>query len=47
LSAPTRRPWRNPWPRIYPAQIALVQTQLNELLALVQLYRALGGGWNE
>jgi hypothetical protein len=22
-----------------------VQTQLNELLALVQLYRALGGGW--
>jgi hypothetical protein len=33
--------------QLYPAQIALVQTQLNELLALVQLYRALGGGWNE
>jgi len=33
--------------QLYPAQIALVQTQLNELLVLVQLYRALGGGWNE
>ncbi|MGA7742196.1 MAG: efflux transporter outer membrane subunit [Polyangia bacterium] len=33
--------------QLFPAQITLVQTQLNELLALVQLYRALGGGWSE
>jgi multidrug efflux system outer membrane protein len=30
---------------LFPAEDALVQTQLNELLAVVQLYRALGGGW--
>jgi len=33
--------------QLYPAQIALVQTHLNELLALVQLYRALDGGWSQ
>jgi multidrug efflux system outer membrane protein len=33
--------------QLYPAQIALVQTQLNELLVLAQLYRALGGGWSQ
>lgn len=31
--------------RSFNAQIALVQAQLNERLALVQLYNALGGGW--
>lgn len=31
--------------RHFDAQLALAQAQLDELLALVQLYRALGGGW--
>jgi multidrug efflux system outer membrane protein len=31
--------------QLFPAENALVQTELNQLLALVQLYRALGGGW--
>jgi outer membrane protein, multidrug efflux system len=31
---------------LFPAQNALTQTLLNELLATVQLYKALGGGWN-
>ncbi len=30
---------------LYPTQFALVQTQAGELIAVVQLYRALGGGW--
>ena len=29
----------------FDAQLRLAQAQVNELLALVQLYRALGGGW--
>jgi multidrug efflux system outer membrane protein len=29
----------------FSAELVLVQAQLNELLALVQLYRGLGGGW--
>jgi multidrug efflux system outer membrane protein len=29
----------------FSAQLGLVQAQLNELLALVQLYKGLGGGW--
>jgi len=29
----------------FSAELALVQARLNELLALVQLYEALGGGW--
>jgi outer membrane protein, multidrug efflux system len=29
----------------FSAELGLVQAQLNELLALVQLYRGLGGGW--
>jgi multidrug efflux system outer membrane protein len=29
----------------FSAELGLVQAQLNELLALVQLYKALGGGW--
>ncbi len=32
--------------QLFPAQNALTQTQLNQLLATVQLYKALGGGWN-
>ena len=31
--------------QLFPAEDSLVQTQLNQLLAVVQLYRALGGGW--
>jgi multidrug efflux system outer membrane protein len=30
---------------LYPTQRAQVQTQVGELLAVVQLYQALGGGW--
>jgi multidrug efflux system outer membrane protein len=30
---------------LFPTENALVQTRLNQLLAVVQLYRALGGGW--
>jgi multidrug efflux system outer membrane protein len=30
---------------LFPAENSLVQIQLNQLLAVVQLYRALGGGW--
>jgi multidrug efflux system outer membrane protein len=30
---------------LYPTQRALVQTQAGELIAVVQLYQALGGGW--
>ena len=33
--------------RYFDAQIGLAQAQLNERLALVQLYNALGGGWQE
>jgi outer membrane protein, multidrug efflux system len=31
----------------FSAELALVQAQLNELLALVRLYRDLGGGWEQ
>jgi multidrug efflux system outer membrane protein len=31
--------------QLFPAQNALTQTVLNQLLATVQLYKALGGGW--
>jgi multidrug efflux system outer membrane protein len=31
----------------FEAQISLAQAQLNERLALVQLYNALGGGWQQ
>jgi multidrug efflux system outer membrane protein len=30
---------------LFPAEDTLVQTKLNQVLAIVQLYRALGGGW--
>jgi multidrug efflux system outer membrane protein len=32
---------------LFNAELALTQTRRNELLALVQLYRALGGGWQQ
>jgi multidrug efflux system outer membrane protein len=32
--------------RLYPAQYTRAQIRLNRLLAYVQLYKALGGGWN-
>ena len=31
----------------FSAELSLVQSQLNELLALVQLYKGLGGGWEQ
>ena len=31
----------------FSAELVLVQAQLNELLALVQLYKGLGGGWEQ
>ena len=30
---------------LFDAELALSQAQLNELLTVIQLYRALGGGW--
>jgi multidrug efflux system outer membrane protein len=30
---------------LFQAQLNLSQIQLNELLSVVQLYKALGGGW--
>ena len=32
--------------QLFPAETALTQTHLNQLLSTVQLYKALGGGWN-
>jgi len=32
---------------LYPAQRAQVQTRTGELISVVQLYKALGGGWTE
>ena len=32
---------------LFEAELTLVQTRRNELLAVVQLYRALGGGWQQ
>jgi multidrug efflux system outer membrane protein len=31
--------------QLFPAQNLLAKTQLNQLLAIVNLYKALGGGW--
>ena len=31
---------------LFPAELALAQTELNRRLIIVQLYKALGGGWN-
>jgi multidrug efflux system outer membrane protein len=32
---------------LFAAQIGLAEAQLNERLVLAQLYRALGGGWEQ
>lgn len=32
---------------LFPAETVLAQTELNRLLAVVQLYKALGGGWTD
>jgi len=32
---------------LFPAENTLAQTQLNQLAAIIQLYRSLGGGWEE
>ena len=32
--------------QLYPAQDELAQSQRDQLLAVVALYKALGGGWN-
>jgi multidrug efflux system outer membrane protein len=32
---------------LFDAELGLPQTRRNELLVLVQLYRALGGGWQQ
>jgi outer membrane protein, multidrug efflux system len=32
--------------RLYSSQLALSQTEINRRLIIIQLYRALGGGWN-
>jgi outer membrane protein, multidrug efflux system len=31
---------------LFPAETSLAQVELNQLLVIVQLYQALGGGWN-
>jgi len=31
---------------LFPAEDALAQTQRDQLLVVVDLYKALGGGWN-
>ncbi len=33
--------------QVYPAENSLAQIELNRLLVIVQLYKALGGGWKE
>lgn len=32
--------------RLYPSQLALAETEVSRRLIIVQLYKALGGGWN-
>jgi multidrug efflux system outer membrane protein len=32
--------------QLFPAQLALAQTELDRRLVIIQLYKALGGGWN-
>ena len=33
--------------QLFPAENSLARTELNQLLVVVQLYKALGGGWEE
>jgi hypothetical protein len=35
------------WAAPFSAELSLAQTKRNELLSLVQLYKALGGGWQQ
>jgi outer membrane protein, multidrug efflux system len=32
--------------RLFPARLALAQTEVNRRVVIVQLYKVLGGGWN-
>jgi outer membrane protein, multidrug efflux system len=32
--------------QLFPAETSLAKTQLNQYIAVIQLYKALGGGWN-
>jgi multidrug efflux system outer membrane protein len=32
--------------QLFPAQLALAQTELDQRVVIIQLYKALGGGWN-
>lgn len=32
--------------RLFPAELALAETEINRRVVIVQLYKALGGGWN-
>ena len=36
-----------PQQALFPEQNALAQTQLKQLLIVIQLYKSLGGGWNQ
>ena len=33
--------------QLFPAEIDLARTEANQLLTVVELYRALGGGWQQ
>jgi multidrug efflux system outer membrane protein len=33
--------------QLFPDENALARTQLNQLLIIVNLYKSLGGGWNQ
>jgi multidrug efflux system outer membrane protein len=33
--------------RMFAAELGVTQAELSELLSLVQVYRALGGGWQQ
>jgi outer membrane protein TolC len=33
--------------RLFAAELGLAQAQANELAAFVEIYRALGGGWQQ
>ena len=42
---PLRVPPRHVDQQLFPAELDLARTQRDELVAVVTLYRALGGGW--
>ena len=37
----------DPQQQLFPAEIALTRARLQQLVTVVQLYKALGGGWAE